>query len=129
MQTSIFLAQLIGPVLVVAAIGLLLNAAVFRAMSEEILRNRPLLFISGVLTMTAGLAIVLNHNVWAADWRVILTVFGWAATVGGASRIVLPQQVKRVGEAMLDRTSWVAHAGGVVWLIFGLVLCYFGYVA
>ena len=127
MQTSVFIAKLAGPVMLVAAIGLLINAAAFRAMAHDVLRSPPLLFISGVLAMTAGLAIVLNNNVWTADWRVILTLFGWAATIGGAARIALPDRVRSIGDSMLSTRPWVMKAGGMVWLVIGAVLCFYGY--
>ena len=47
--------------------------------------------------MTAGLALVLTHNVWRADWPVIITILGWLAAIGGAVRIVMPQGTERVG--------------------------------
>jgi hypothetical protein len=126
MQTSIFLAQLIGPVALVAAIALFLNAAAYRAMAQEFLHSPALIYLSGLLTMTAGLAIVLNHNVWTADWRVIITLFGWAATLGGALRIALPEQVKSIGENMLAKPVAMTIGGGV-WLALGAALCFFGY--
>jgi hypothetical protein len=129
MQTSIFLAKLIGPVMLVAAIGMLANAAAFRAMSQDFLRSPPLIFLSGLLTMTAGLAIVLYHNVWTADWRVIITLFGWAGVIGGAARIALPARVKIIGEAMLGGKPWVMTTAGVFWLVISVVLCFYGYFA
>jgi hypothetical protein len=42
MPTSIFLARLIGPVIVAIGIGLLANAAVYRKMAEEGLRSHVL---------------------------------------------------------------------------------------
>jgi hypothetical protein len=126
MQTSIFLAALIGPVMLVAATGMLLNPANHRAMSLAFLDSPPLIYLSGVLAMIAGLAIVLYHNVWAADWRVIITLFGWAGIVGGAARMLSPGSVKTVGAAMLNKT-WVTTAGGVAWLVIAAVLCFYGY--
>jgi len=128
-QTSIFLAKLVGPVMLVAAIAMLINTAAFRAMAQDFLRNSPLIFISGVLTMTAGVAIVIYHNVWVADWRVIITLFGWAGTIGGAARIALPDTIRSVGEKMLSTKPWVMTAAGVVWLVLAALLCYFGYFA
>jgi len=128
MQTSIFLAQLIGPVMLAAALGLLVNREGYRAMSLAFLESPPLIYVSGVLVMTAGIAIVLYHNVWAADWRVIITLFGWMGAIGGAIRIISFNWVKRVGEAMLGK-PWTMTIGGVVWLILAAVLCYFGYFA
>jgi hypothetical protein len=126
MQISIFLAQLIGPVALVAAIALFMNAAAYRAMAQEFLHSAALIYLSGLLTMTAGLAIVLNHNIWTADWRVIITLFGWAGTLGGALRIALPAQVKSIGEAMLAKPAAMT-IGGIVWLALGVTLCFFGY--
>jgi hypothetical protein len=51
--------------------------------------HRPLILITGVLAMTAGLAIVNTHNVWMLGWPVIVTLFGWALVIGGAVRIGL----------------------------------------
>ena len=126
MPTSIFLAKLIGPVALVAAIGLFLNRDAYREMAREFMRSPSLIYLSGLLTMTAGVAIVLAHNVWVADWRVLLTIFGWLATVGGAARIVFPDKIRTVGEAMLDKPM-VMTLGGAIWLVIGALLCFFGY--
>ena len=128
MQTSIFLAALIGPVMLIAAIGMLLNPGGQRAMMLAFLDSPPLIYLSGVLAMIAGLAILLYHNVWAADWRVIITLFGWAGAIGGAARMLSPGSVKTVGAAMLNK-PWVTTAGGVAWLAVAAVLCFYGYFA
>ena len=128
MQTSIFLAALIGPVMLIAAIGMLLDQASHRAMSLAFLDSPPLIYLSGVLAMVAGLAIVLYHNVWAADWRVIITLFGWAGTIGGAARMLSPGSVKSVGTALLGK-PWVTTVGGVLWLVIAALLCFYGYFA
>ncbi|ODS00345.1 hypothetical protein AUC68_00805 [Methyloceanibacter methanicus] len=126
MQSSVFLAQLIGPVMLAAAIGLLVNQEAQRAMARAFLESPPLIYLSGVMVMTAGLAIVLYHNVWAADWRVIITLFGWMAVIGGAIRMLCFSAVKKIGEKMLDKPR-AATIGGVVWLIIAAVLCFYGY--
>jgi hypothetical protein len=126
MSTSVFLARLIGPVALVAAAAMLLNVAAYRAMAREFLRSPSLIYLSGLLTMTAGLAIVLSHNLWVADWRAILTIFGWLATVGGAARIAFPDKVRSIGESMLAK-NMALYVGVGIWLAIGAVLCYFGY--
>ena len=126
MQTSIFLAKLIGPVLLAGAVGLFVNAAAHRAMAQEFLKSPALIYLSGILTMTAGVAIVLTHNVWAADWRGLITLFGWLGAVGGAARIILPAQVRSFGEAML-KSQAAMLIGGAIWLAIGALLSYVGY--
>ena len=126
MQTSKFIARLIGPFLVAIGAGLLVNGDVMQAMAAEFLKSPALIFLSGLLTLTAGLAIVNTHNVWAADWRVIVTIFGWLGVLGGALRIVFPQLVERVGTTMLAQGGLVIGAWIFV-LLLGLWLSYLGY--
>ena len=126
MQTSKFLARLIGPFLVAIGAGLLLNTDVFEAMAAEFLKSPALIFLSGLLTLTAGLAIVNTHNVWTADWRVIVTIFGWLGVIGGALRIVFPQLVAQVGTTMLAQRG-IAVGAWIVVLLLGLWLSYLGY--
>ena len=127
MNTSIFLARLMGPISLVGGISLFLNAAAYKAMAQEFLRSPALIYLSGLLTMTAGLAVLLNHNLWVADWRVLITIFGWLATIGGAARIALPQQVRSLGESMLDNPTAMT-IGGAIWVLIGVLFCFFGYI-
>jgi hypothetical protein len=127
MATSIYLAKLIGPVALVVAVALFLNQAGFKAMAQDFLRSPSLLFLSGFLTLVAGLAIVLSHNVWVANWPVLITILGWLATIGGAARILAPAQVKNLGESLLRNPMGMTIAGGF-WLVLGALFCFFGYV-
>jgi hypothetical protein len=127
MQHSIFLARLIGPIALVAAIGLLVNPSGHRALAHEFLRSPALVYLSGLLGMTAGVAIVLDHNVWVFGWPILLTIFGWLAMIGGAVRIIAPQAARSLGETMLDKPGAMT-IGGAIWLGIGLLLCFFGYV-
>jgi hypothetical protein len=127
MPTSVFLAKLIGPVMLVAAVSLLVHTKAYRAMAQEYLRSPALIYLSGLAAMTLGIAIVLNHNVWVANWPVLITVFGWLSAIGGAARIALPGQTRAFGERML-RNDLALKAGGAVWVAIGALFCFFGYV-
>ena len=69
----------------------LFNRAAMRAVIDEFAQSRALLFLGGMISFPAGLAVVLIHNVWVADWPVIITIMGWLATISGAIRLVAPQ--------------------------------------
>jgi hypothetical protein len=126
MQTSVFLAQLIGPLLLVMGVGMAANADSYRTMAQEFLASRALIYIAGLLAFVPGLAIVLVHNVWAFDWRVIITALGWLAVIGGIFRLVAPAQVQAVGSAMLAREGWLM-GGGIAVGALGAVLTLAGY--
>src|SRR5262245_40062207 len=87
-RISLFLARLLGPLFVAIAIGVLVNGAVFRAIAEEGLRSHALIYLTGLFAMTAGVAILLNHNVWVGDWRVLITIFVWFVAFGGEERLL-----------------------------------------
>ena len=126
METSILIAGLIGPLLVMTGLIMLVTPQAVQDMAREFLASRALIFIAGVLALLGGLAIVNTHNVWTAGWPVIITVFGWLAVIGGIVRMGFPALTKSVGEAMLAR-----HAGlrvsAVIQLALGLYLMFVGY--
>jgi hypothetical protein len=126
MQTSTFLAKLIGPIMVIVAVGVLMNRKSLDTLAREILGSHALLFLLGFLDLASGLAIVLVHNVWVADWRVIITLLGWLLLVRGAVRILIPEQIKPFGTKMLRNPNVVTGSLAVT-LVVGLVLSYFGY--
>jgi hypothetical protein len=63
-----------------------------------IIRDPPLLFIAGLMGVTAGLAIVLAHNVWSGGaLPIVVTLFGWASLIKGTLLLVLsPETESRV---------------------------------
>ena len=125
MSTSVFIARLIGPVMLVIGLAVLANQRAFRELAEEFLASRALIFLSGLLIMPVGLAIVLVHNIWAADGRVMITLFGWVNLIGGAARLFAPAYVMQTGRAMLKRPHFVTIAAAF-WIVAGLLFCLFG---
>ena len=91
MDHSLFLARLMGPTFVAIALGILINLGLYESMIGEALHTGIVFYLSGLLSLLAGLAIINLHNMWRPDWRVIITVMGWLMTIGGIMRIVLPQ--------------------------------------
>src|ERR1700732_1692541 len=102
MQTSLFLAKLIGPVMLVIGLAVFANQRGFRDMAEEFMASRALMFLSGLLIMSLGVAIVLTHNVWIANWPVMITLFGWLCAIGGALRLVGPLFGVKGGHATVE---------------------------
>src|SRR5215471_3616753 len=97
MNASNFLARLLGPLLLVIGVSLAVNRKAYTAMAKEFLESRSLVYLAGAFALIGGLAIVLNHNVWAADWRIIITLLGWLSTLAGVVRLLLPDLVQRLG--------------------------------
>ncbi len=65
---------------------------------KAIIQDRPLLFMSGLMGVTAGLAIVLAHNVWSGGvLPIIVTLFGWTSLIKGMLLLLLsPETESRI---------------------------------
>jgi uncharacterized membrane protein len=127
MTTSIYLAKLMGPVFLAIGLGLLLNAKTYRKLAEEFVESSALIYLSGVLLMLGGVALLLAHNVWTLNWPFLITALGWLAVIGGAVRIIVPQGSQEIGRDIVS-SSIALTIACVVWLAIGVVLCFFGYV-
>jgi hypothetical protein len=57
------------------------------------------------------------------DWTLIVTVFGWALVLGGASRIIAPQVVSDVGSSMMGRPT-MTRVIGTSWALLGAFLTF-----
>jgi hypothetical protein len=126
MTTSKMIAGLIGPTLVAIGAAMLINFASFPALAEQISRDPALIFVSGVLLLVAGLAIVRAHNIWAGGWPVLVTVLGWVAVLGGLARMLFPIQLAAI-VAVVGQSTGLIATGAVVLLVLGSFLSFKGY--
>lgn len=128
MQTSLFIAKLLGPSFLIVGTALLSKPEAFRVLLQEFIKSGVLLYLAGILGLVGGLALLLTHSVWVLDWRLIITLLGWVTVVRAIGTIFLPQQVVSIGAKLIEhRSSFVIAA--VFDLVIGAVLSYFGYLA
>jgi hypothetical protein len=127
MQISVYLARLIGPALALAGVSMLLHPQGFLDIATGIIGDAALLYVFALLGVLGGTAIVLAHNLWVADWRVVVTLIGWASIVDSTLWLLFPRQLARLYAPILNPS--LALVGGLIGLIAGAVLIYFGYFA
>lgn len=126
MQTSAFIARLMGPLLLVNAIAILVNRKGFQEMTAGAARNPAVIYLTGLLSLLAGLLVVQFHNVWVADWPVLVTIVGWLAIFGGIARTLYPARVAALGERMVSRDGLMV-GGAIVSILLGGILTIKGY--
>jgi hypothetical protein len=124
-QHSKLIAGLIGPLIAAMGIALVINRDLFPAMVSQIAHDQGLIFLSGILSLLGGLAIVRVHNVWSG-WQAVVTVLGWLAIVGGLVRMWLPQRAAPIAETFAANTT-ALMIGGLVLLALGAFLSYKAY--
>jgi hypothetical protein len=125
MDVSIFLARVIGLYLILVCSPLLLNHKKFLPVLRETVENAPIMLFSGVMAVVFGILILVTHNVWTADWRVLITLTGWMALIKGMVRFVLPDQAVRIANATLQTKSYFVMLSLAI--IIGICLIYHGF--
>jgi len=126
MDNSILLARFIGPYIIVIGVSLMLNQKTFRQIVEEFPKSPSLVYVTGLMTFVAGLAIVLNHNLWVADWRVIITVFGWMAFIKGLWLVLFPGTLGKANKFFLKNFKTALFIWSIMILV-GISLTMKGY--
>lgn len=128
MENSTFLAKLIGPYMVIVAIGMMLNRKSYQRIMEDFFKNPALICLGGVVALIIGLLIVLFHNVWVGSWPVIITIFGWLGLIKGTCLIILPNSVAKLTQVYQKKTALlIVHL--VIILALGILLVLRGYFA
>ena len=106
--------------------GFLLNRKAFQKIMEDFCKNAALLFFGGLLALVVGFSIILTHNLWVADWRMLITFIGWAGAVKGVWMTVFPDSVPKFMMVYRKNTSLLT-VHGVAALAFGVVLTLLGF--
>jgi hypothetical protein len=125
MQPVVFMARLIGPLFVVLAIGMLLNSTLYADMIGQAVMMPVVIALSGILSFSAGVAMLNGYHVWTFDWRIIITVLAWLLVIAGVIRIVLP--VVAAAAALAVYSSGGVLIAGVIVLLIGAYLSFEGY--
>jgi hypothetical protein len=128
METSVFIARIFGLCYLVIGVGFVVNRKAFKQVMDDFCKNAAMGFYGGLLALVVGVVIILTHNVWVANWTVMITIIGWIGFIKGIWMLVFPGSVARFMQAYQKHENLIViHALAAV--IFGAVLTYFGFFA
>jgi len=126
METSIFLAQLMGIFSLVMGFSMLAKQKMLISIFHELSGSRALSYILGTLMFLLGLLVILNHNVWELSPRIIITIIGWVILIEGGSYLFISKETLRKYLAFLDNRK-IYYIIALGYLILGSYLVYFGF--
>ena len=125
METSIFLARVIGLIGIISTLAIIFNYKKSLAFDAEAIKNPLLSYLSGFLFLILGVLLVVSHSVWVFDWRLIITLLGWIILLKGVGRIFFPLAVRRLIEK--KKNNRIFFLGEIVVLLLSLYLLYRGF--
>lgn len=125
MDLSIFLAKAIGLYYVFVSIAFLIQKTRLRGLIIDTLNSPAYLLLSGFIALIIGILLVVSHNLWVEDWRVIITIIGWLALLKGMTIILFPQFLVNMSIKWMQND--MAYTLTFLFVLFmGALLLYFG---
>jgi hypothetical protein len=126
MGISIFIARILGPYCLIVALGGLLNLKAYQRVIDECTANAAMVYIGGILALFFGLLIIQCNNIWAFNWRVIITIIGWMGLIKGMYLILFPGSLIKVVK-FYQKFPLFLVSNLILVLVLGVILTAFGY--
>ena len=117
-----------GVVLLVFGSSFLLNGTYWAVSFKRMVAESALAFPLFLVLLICGVLMVTGHNLWVDDWRVIVTIVGWATLLKSIAILLVPQLLAAYAGWSEIALATAVRAGGMVWLSFGGVVTYFSLV-
>ena len=96
MDLTIFLARFWGSLFII--LGLSSIGAKFLGRVIKYTEDKTITISTGYITFLLGLATVVSHNLWVADWRIAVTLLGWTTLFKGIEKIAFPERVNKIAQ-------------------------------
>jgi len=103
-EISIFLARFWGSLFMI--LGFSTIAVGFLGKVIKYTDDRTITISTGYITFLLGLATVVAHNLWVADWRVAITILGWITLFKGIEKIGFSNRVNKKAQ-MFKKLQWL----------------------
>ncbi|HVB19927.1 MAG TPA: hypothetical protein VNF51_01400 [Candidatus Paceibacterota bacterium] len=127
MPLTYFYAEIFGLVILIAALAMAVNRRATIAMVHELMENRALLYLAGLMSLFLGVIIVLTHNVWTGGaLAVLVTLIGWALILRAALVLFLPHGALR-NLFNSFKFEQLYYLFTLVALLLGIFLTYYGF--
>ncbi|MGP0074226.1 MAG: hypothetical protein ACLPWF_20120 [Bryobacteraceae bacterium] len=124
---TLFISRLIGLYCVLVSLVMFSQKQAMVDIETTLVHNPAMLFIGGIITLVAGLAIVLSHNVWSGGaLPVVVTLLGWIALIKGVL-LLSPGTTIGFWESMRYEQLYYLYAS--ISFVLGAYLTYQGFTA
>lgn len=112
------LAQLLGLYLFIVGVIVLYRRKSIMPAVSQMVSNRALLMIFGLVEILAGLAVVLTYPQISASADGIISLIGWILTIEGIVYLAMPARTVQRFVRKFNTDTWYG-TGGVIAILLG----------
>ncbi len=125
---TLFLSRLIGLYCILVALSMITRKQAAVESVAAVLRDPSMMFVLGAITLIAGLAMVLAHNIWSGGaLTVIVTLVGWITLVKSLFFLFLPPGLEAGFFLRQLHYHELFYVYGAISLVLGVYLAYGGF--
>lgn len=128
MEVSLFLGRALGIYLLIVGLSMLFNRKVFFDAFQQWNEQPGTITLTAFLSIMIGILMVLVHNVWVLDWRIIITLLAWLTLIKGVVRLNFPHAVPQTMEYFHQRRV-AYYLLAIFCLLLALVLLAFSFLS
>ena len=119
---TILVAKIAAVGYLAAGVGALNGSLSIKKMISDFQKNEGLRLMTGFTTLIIGMLLIENHNIWAWEWPVLVTIIGWGAAIKGVGYIAFPKQLFSLAPLFKSEKGTA-----ILMLVIGLVFGYYGF--
>ena len=114
-----------GVALMVFGLSYAANAAFWAGGFKKLMAEPAMAFPTFLLLLICGMLMVIGHNLWVANWRIVVTLVGWAILIKAIGFLLFPGLMRVYARWPEAKLALLLRVGGVTWFIVGAVITYF----
>lgn len=125
MTTTIFLAQIWGPIILAIGLGIFVSRNYYIKIYRDLDQNTLAVLVFGIMATAVGIIHIGIHNVWGSFTEVVITLLGWGTLLKGLAFIIVPNLVDKAGD--WEVKSKLVPTAGIITIAIGVYLSWAGY--
>lgn len=125
---TIFLSRLIGLYCIFIALSMMTRRQATVETVTALLQNPSMMLIVGIITLAAGLGMVLAHNIWSGGaLAVVVTLVGWITLIKSLFFLFVPPEMEAGLFLRQLHYQQLFYFYGAISLVLGAYLTYGGF--
>lgn len=105
LNMSVFLARLFAFYILIMVTAMITRKDHFKAFVEDFMQSDGLVTVCAAFTIIFGLVLVLLHNHWVHDWRLLVTIICWWTLLKGCILLFFPTPFSDKARTVLESNS------------------------